>query len=303
MPRTNPDVRLRELERRVVEGDAGSMAPLVVSRVRAGSVNENDLELAWWLSAPLTPPGTPRGPRALANPYNWHPLDWESSEINTPPERFAQAPETLVIHEALVGILGQTVAQRWHRAFARAVERWNARGLGNTDYGWPFSIEAMPDRYWEWAAARGFLISETGGVGNHAPYEIQSEDVVERVDEEEERRVLARRLRIVAEVEGLDLDKPAARLAGGAAAWRRQVLASVSDYTYHRWIVMRAMRKERIPLEILKGLRYASTVEYISVLGSQMSWIGQSREQPKGRPLYGVTEHKIVAHLLGGAPL
>ena len=213
----------------------------------------SDVKDALCFSDQLTPPGTPHGP------YNWHPLDWAENEIDAPSAEFVQDPKTLILNEACKVVLAGRVRRG---SLCRK------------------PAEDLPMRTWNWMSSRGFVISDTGGVPNHPPFEIQYDQDVER--DTERQTVLAER----AQVEILQ----AYREAGGSGT-------DVGD-TQYMWLVAHgALAGDPQPTKILSWLRVHSAVEYCATLGADV--YGNWSERPK----FGATELLLVATLLGGPPL
>jgi hypothetical protein len=245
--RRNADPRIRRAERAVGAGDASAIPELIRNRLRAGEINPRLARAAKFFSAPLTPPGS------TAGSYNWHPFNWSYNELKIAPHEYAQDERTLVLHSALVRVLG-------------------ARMKLPTD--WSAAADNWMDRL-------GFVVSDTGGVGNHAPFEIQSEDTVERETELEGRRVEDRQLKLASQFH---------MATGGDAV--------VSDQVF-MWLVKRDLFLGRAnAISVMKYLRMNSTVEYCNVLGANVY-----DQRDRKDPPFGLTEYELVSSYLGGAPL
>jgi hypothetical protein len=245
--RRNADPKLRSLERAVATGDAGAIPGLIVQRLRDKTISLRLAKAAKFFSAPLTPAGSSAGP------YNWFPLGWEHNEIPAPKAVFVQDPRTLVLHSALVEVLGPRMKL-------------------------PTEVS---EAAWRWMGRLGFFVSDTGGVGNHAPFEIQSEDAPERDTEEEEERVGRAQIKIANAYEEATGDR-----------------GQISDTAY-MWFVKRELFLGRSnAISVMNYLRANSTVEYCNVLGANVY-----RQKDRHEPPFGVTELALVAGYLGGSPL
>lgn len=231
---------------RVVEATRSfeSMRALIQARMRSGLIRGSAVRNAVYFSARLTPPGSTSGP------YDWHPLQRSFNELQPPPGAFEQDPRTLALYGACQSALPRG---GWWRP---------ARG-------------ALPRKTWEWMTRRGFFVSETGGVGNHAPYEIQSDDSPD--------------------TEGADRWQSRIATAYEEATGEP---GQISD-TIYMWFVRRGVfAGEPQPTKIMRWLRVNSTVEYCNVLGANVY-----NQSDRHDPPFGLTEYRLVSNLLGGDPL
>lgn len=259
MIRRNSDQGMRRLERAVTLGDEQAMVALVNMRLQRGLVRPEHVRDANLLSRPL---GTPR---PGSRDYDWWPAATQQGNmLGTPYYVFEQDPRTAVLHQVTRGVLGKNV-----RSWARGRE--------------------LSDRVWTWMLTRGFLISETGGVDNHAPYEIQYDQNVERDTEAQSQRVVARQAKIFSDyVNHLAMEGEAPSSSPHGP----------NDGQYMWLVLTEAMRKNRNALSILKWLRVNSTVEYANTLGANVY-----NYQSRGPGTFGETELALVSTLLGGPPL
>jgi hypothetical protein len=260
--RRNADPKLRGLERAVAAGDAGAIPGLIVQRLRDKTISPRLAKAARFFSAPLSPPGS------TSHPYNWHPLNWSYNELTAPASEFEQDPRTLILHSALVEVLGP-------RMKLPIKASWPVGTVG-VEVGNAISAAAE-----SWMSRLGFFVSDTGGVGNHAPFEIQSDDAPDRDTEEEWRRVLAAQGRVATAYED----------ATGSPG-------QVSDTAY-MWLVKRDLFLGRAnAISVMKWLRVNSTVEYCNVLGANVY-----QQKDRHDPPFGLTEYRLVSTWLGGGPL
>jgi hypothetical protein len=226
---------------------------LIRARLRSRKISPRLAKAAKFFSAPLTSPGSTSGP------YNWSPLDWGVSLISVRPSEFVQDPRTLILHGALVELLGPRM--RLTTNITSGAEEWMDR--------------------------RGFFVSETGGA-SRAPFEIQSEDTVERDSQAEEQRVEAAQHRIA--------DKYA-KATGRHRTDDRHGIEGVGDGVFMWFVKTKLFEGNGHAISIMKWLRVNSTVEYCNVLGASVY------ERPGKKGTFGLTELALVSSYLGGAPL
>lgn len=281
MTNTNPrrhrgDVEIRNLERAVAStGNVEAVASLVQARIRRRVVPLEHVQLAMFFSRPLSPPGS----GGLY--YNWHPLDWEHNELPVIPERLAQDPRTIQLHALLAEVL-----QQWPRMLPG---------------------DRLPDATWGWLQQNGMGLFDTGGVGNHAPVELQAWDDLDDLAER-----LGRDARdVYNEAHDLVEAYVDARPDGWLPEWNAWLGSLELDQPY-RWEWFRdfasiwrvrvgAMNLEPHPLRVLAHLRGRSTVEYVSILSP---WTFHNPFPPGALYVpYGARELELVTKLLGGPPL
>jgi hypothetical protein len=243
---------MRQLERLAADpGETRDLAALIRARIRAGAISVKAVRDALYFSAPMG------APKPEGRVYNWWPVATSyGALLITPHFEFIQHPHTLVLSAACQMALG---GYRWRSARNRE----------------------LPSSTWDWMQRRGFLISDTGMVDNHPPYEIQYDQNLDRDTEAQYRR--ARQAQI-------DIAQAFMNATGSGAD-------GIGDMQY-QWLVRQGtLAGEAEPTRILRWLRHNSTVEYCAVLGANVygPW--------KSDPAFGLTERDLVSTLLGGDPL
>jgi hypothetical protein len=243
--------------------DEASLAGLVQARLRMGEISERNVRAALCFSGTLPPVGATVG----VDYQRWFPFGWDYNELVTPLSEFAQEPRTRLLNRVCQMALGGA----WCRTPG----------------------DFLPNRTEAWMARRGFGVYGTGGVGNHPPYEIQSDDNVERDTEREQVRVERFQIELV-RAYNATTDDPTPVPGPGAG---------VSFDIACQWFVRQgAFAGEIQPTKILTWLRGRSTVEYCAILGASVYGPWPPEERLGGLP-FGQTELLLVSTLLGGPPL
>lgn len=307
------DPRLRHLERLVATGQANP-AELVVARLRAGAITVNAIRWAELFSRPIPPPFT-------QSSYNWHPISWwfEDPFDEAPPNlealvrecmpRLAQSPTTLQINVMLQSVLDGL------RGRVPVIQ-----GFGGRRRLAPVDLPRSVDR---WAWRHGFVVSDTGGVDNHPPFEVQWLGEVDGDDPDDRHAERMQAELLAAYVES----GPDRRTAALIAQHLERGDALNGQYAWDdvsMWFVrMQAFAGNVEALKLLGWLRYHSTTNYFEVLSpfsmspfwNMASWAFQTSPQnrgplapwqlPEGAPYvpYGEVELDLVRTLLGGPPL
>jgi hypothetical protein len=141
----------------------------------------------------------------------------------------------------------------------------------------------------------GLFIAHTGGGGNHAPFEIQSDDNLGRDTDEEYERALSRQLRVAQEFADIT---GASSTGAGTSVGTPAGHVHIGDDVF-MWLVKRDLFLGRAnAISVMKYLRMNSTVEYCNVLGANVY-----QQKDRKDPPFGVTELLLVSTYLGGPPL
>jgi hypothetical protein len=291
--RNAPRRSLRDLERAVeLGGGVIAVADLISARIRSGLITPENGLWAQFFSKPLTPLGA-KGP-----PYCWYPLtsQWfveskvdDDYRISGRPEpklpmarwrkRLAQDPRTLVLNQALTGVVGDKSEPAW---------------VPDSRSGWG---DDLSPHLRDWMYSRGYDLWSTDDL-NHPPYEIQSigtlwgdqaDAVVSRVE--------AKRDELIRDyVNYLGLPAP------DEEAWG----SYLEDACYFD-LLRSALAGVPEALEVLAYLRVHSTLEYMAVVAplsvTPIWYWPRPYRTPRGTVPFGLAEHQLVSTLLGGPPL